>query len=261
MNGVPYDYWSSATERDWRSHVAQMVDLHRDFARDYDHTFFEALHALNDVYKRLHSERGSEEFDANDERSTEDYFWGLQRTSTVIDSILGSACVVLMRWMDSVKRAAISAFILLETPFPIVPDSETEEKKWKRHHGPLMQNFGTRVTGKQVTGAEAVWQIGNCFKHSNGGNELHKPTKRVTKDLGFDFLVATPQSPAEQQLQDMAFRTVSYTLGTDSIERMAIQLGCGPERGLLPLYEFVESWLKAIDADLASKVAALGRRH
>jgi hypothetical protein len=118
MNEVPYDYWSRATQDEWRIHVLQMVDLDRQLARDWDHTFFEALRSLSDVYQRLCGERGSEKFDDKDELSTDDYFWGLQRASTIIDSIVGSACIVLMRWMESVKRAAISAFILLETPFP-----------------------------------------------------------------------------------------------------------------------------------------------
>jgi hypothetical protein len=87
-----------------------------------------------------------------------------------------------------------------------------------------MRNFGTQVAGKQVSGAEAVWQIGNCFKHSNGGKGLHPPTKKVVTELGFaSQLLEIPQSEAEQELRDVALKTVSYTLGADSIERMAIR--------------------------------------
>jgi hypothetical protein len=121
-----------------------------------------------------------------------------------------------------------------------------------------MQNFGTRVAGKQISGAEAVWQMGNCFKHSNGGGRLHVPTEKAVTALGFaSQLLAVPESDAEQELRELALKTVSYTLGTDSIERMAIQLGCGPDTGLMPLYKHVESWRLAIDERLAQEVAAL----
>jgi hypothetical protein len=259
MNDEFLDYWSTATMDEWQRHVEQVVGTCRELAEDWDQTFYEALRALSDVYQRLHSERGSEKFDHTDERSTEDYFWGLQRASTVIDSIVGSACVILMRWMDCVKRMAISAFALLETPFPPapLPEQETKNAKWERH-GHLMRNYGTRVAGKQISGAEAVWQIGNCFKHSNGGDTLRPATKKTVTELGFaSQLLEIPQSAAEQELRDVALKTVSYTLGTDSIERMAIQLGCSPDAGLMPLYKHVDAWRLAIDEKLAQGIAAL----
>ena len=209
---TPYDYWSNASEDDWRSHVAQMVDMDCDLTGDSEWTFRQAAKTLSETYQRLHDEREGADPRSSGERDMDDYFWGLQRSSTVIDSIVGSTCVVLMPWMSLVKRLAISAFTLVETPFPFVPDTESDREKWKRHHASLMQDFGSRVPGKQVSGAEAVWQIGNCFKHSADGG-LHKPTKDVAVDLGFSSqLLEIPASAEEEKLREAALAKVSYTL-------------------------------------------------
>ena len=179
-----HDYWKDASLSDWRDHVIQGLDVGRRLIEDRDQTFFEAIKLLSDVYLSLHKQRADERPKPSDERELEDLFWDLQRSSTVIDSVVGSACVVLMRWMDQAKRIAIADFILLETKFPFETDREPEKDKWTRHHRSLIQDFGSRVPGKEVCGALAIWQIGNVFKHG-GGDHLNTRTARVAKELGF----------------------------------------------------------------------------
>jgi hypothetical protein len=251
------DYWKNASRTDWRNHVIQSLKISRDLIADWDHAFFEATKLLSDVYISLREQRTAERPEPRDEHELEDHFWDLQRSSTVIDSVVGSTCVVLMRWMDQAKRIAIADFMLLETKFPFEPDQESEKDKWDRHHRSVMQEFGSRVPGKEVGGARAIWQIGNVFKHG-GDDDLHETTKRVAKELGFSSqLLDMPEHQGEEDLQRMALREVAYTLSADSIERMALQLGCGAVSGLMPLYDHVESWQKAIDKKLLDEQAAL----
>src|SRR5690606_7947757 len=134
---------------------------------------------------------------------------------------------------------AIGDLILLETKFPFESDPEPQKEKWKRHHRSIMQDFGSRVPGKQISYALAIWQIGNVFKHGTG--QLQAPTAQVAAELGFSsLLLEIPEHEGEEELRQMALREVGYTLDTDSIERMALQLGCGPTVGLMPLYDHVE---------------------
>jgi hypothetical protein len=255
--GITFDYWKNASCSDWRNHVIQSLELSRDLITDWDHTCFEATKVLSDAYISLHGHRVRENPEPNDEHELEDIFWHLQRSSTVIDSVVGSACVVLMRWMDQAKQIAIGSFILIETKFPFEADSEPQNAKWNRHHRSVMEDFGSSVHGKKVGTALAVWQIGNAFKHGAGG-ELHDRTKRVMEELGFSSqLLGTPEHEGEERLREMALKEVAYTLGSDSIERMALQLGCGPNQGLMPLYGHVESWQKDIDKRLSDAQAAL----
>lgn len=252
-----YDYWKNASRSDWRNHVVQSIDMSRVLIADWDHTFFETTKILSDAYVSLHRHRATERPEPSDEHELEDLFWDLQRSSTVIDSVVGSACVVLMRWMDQAKRIAITDFILLETKFPFETDLKSEEDTWARHNRAVMQDFGSRVPEKDVSGALAIWQIGNVFKHGGGGN-LHEQTEKVAKKLGFSSqMLEIPEHEDEKALRQMALREVTYTLDADSIERMALQLGCGPIPGLMPLYDHVESWQKAIDERLHDELAAL----
>ncbi len=231
--------------------------MSRDLLSDWDHTFFEAIKVLSDAYVSLHKPRVAEGPKLVDEDELENHFWGLQRSSTVIDSIVGSACVILMRWMDQTKRIAIANFILLETKFPFETEQKSDkekqksdQKKWNHYNQLVMKDFGTRVPGKEGCGAQAIWQIGNVFKHG-AGDGLHKETKRVAVELGFSSqILEIPEHEGEEDLRQMAFREVAYTLDADSIERMALQLGCGPVPGLMPLYNHVESWQKAIEKKL-----------
>jgi len=253
------NYWKNASPLHWRNHVIQSLEMSRDLIEDWDHTFFEATKLLSDAYLSMHERRGAERPETRSKSKLEDLFWDLQRSSTVIDSVVGSACVVLMRWMDHVKRIAIADLILLETKFPFETDLESERDKWTRHLRSVMQNFGSRVPGKEVGGALAVWQIGNVFKHT-GDRHLHTGTERVVKELGFSSqMLEIPEHEIEENLRQMALTEVAYTLGADSIERMALQLGCGPISGLTPLYDHVESWQKAIDRKLLDEQAALRR--
>jgi len=252
-----HDYWKNATPADWRNHVIQSLYRSRDLILDWDRTFFEAIKVLSDAYVSLHKQRTAERAEPGDEHELDDHFWYLQRSSTVIDSIVGSACVVLMRWMDQVKRIAIADFILLETKFPFETDLESDREKCNRHSPSVMQDFGSRVPGKEAGGARAIWQIGNVFKHGGGG-DLHKGTERVAKELGFSSqILEIPGHEGEEDLRQMALREVAYTLDADSIERMALQLGCGPVPGLMPLYDHVESWQKAIEKKLRDEEEAL----
>ena len=80
----------------------------------------------------------------------------------------------------------------------------------------------------------------------------------MAKELGFSSqLLEIPEHEGEEDLRQMALKEVAYTLDSDSIERMALQLGCGPTQGLMPLYAHVESWQKAIDKKLGDRQAAL----
>ncbi|MEN6576107.1 MAG: hypothetical protein ABFD90_07175 [Phycisphaerales bacterium] len=252
-----YDWWKNASRSDWRDHVVQTIDMSSALIADWDHTFFEATKILSDAYVSLHGQRAVERPEPSDEHELEALFWDLQRSSIVIDSVVGSACVVLMRWMDQAKRIAIADFILLETKFPFETDPESEKDKWTRHDCLVMRDFGSKVPEKDVSGASAIWQIGNVFKHGGGGN-LRKPTENVAKKLGFSSqMLEIPEHEDEEALRQMALKEVAYTLDADSIERMALQLGCGPIPGLMPLYDHVESWQKAIGERLRDKKAAL----
>jgi hypothetical protein len=250
------DYWKDASSSDWRSHVIQSLDTGRHLIEDWDRTFFEATKVLSDAYLSLHGRRAAERPEPHDEHELEDIIWDLQRSSTVIDSLVGSVCVILMRWIDQAKRIAIGDLILLETKFPFESDLESEQAKRTRHHHSLMQDFGSKVPGKQVGCALAIWQIGNVFKH--GADQLRDPTEKVAKELGFSsFLLGVPENEGEEELRQMALKKVAYTLDADSIERMALQLGCGPSTGLMPLYSHVESWRQAIDTKLNDEQEAL----
>lgn len=254
--GIVPDYWKDASCSDWRRHVIQSLDMGRHLIEDWDRTFFEATKVLSDAYLTLQGRRAAQRPEPYNEHELEDIFWDLQRSSIVIDSLVGSVCVVLMRWMDQAKRIAIGDLILLETKFPFESDPEPENDKWSRHHRSVMQDFGSRVPGKQVRCALAIWQIGNVFKH--GAGQLYAPTTRVTKELGFgSLLLEAPEHEGEEELRQMALREVGYTLDADSIERMALQLGCGPTVGLMPLYDHVESWRQAIDTKLSNGQRAL----
>ena len=58
---------------------------------------------------------------------------------------------------------------------------------------------------------------------------LHEGTERVAKQLGFSSqMLEIPEHEGEEDLRQMALREVAYTLGADSIERMALQLGMWP---------------------------------
>lgn len=251
------DCWSHASVSRWHRHVVQSLVLSRDLIRDWDHTFFEATETLSDVYLSLHEQRGSEPYHPENERSVDDYFWGLLRSSTVIDTIVGSTCVVLMGWIDQVRRIAIGDFVLLETKFPFEKDQESEREKLARHNRCVLYEFGSRVPGKAIPGALAVWQIGNVFKHGSD-TQLRPRTKEVARLLGFSSqLLGIPEHESEDNLRQMALREVQYTLGAESIERMGLLLGCGPEEGLMPLYRHVESWQRAIDEKLLEEQEAL----
>ena len=252
-----HDYWKNASLSDWRRHVIRSIEISRHLITDRDQTFLEVTRILNDAYLFLHKQRVSESPPSKDEHELEDLFWGLQRSSTVIDSIVGSACVALMRWMEKVKWITIGEFILLETKFPFENDQEPEEKTRKRHHCSITQGFGSRVPGKETCGALGVWQIGNIFKHG-GGTNLHKGTAKVAKELGFSSgMLRISENESEEVLREMSLKEVSYTLEPDSIERMALQLGCGPDPGLMPLYDHVESWQKAIEQKLLVELGVL----
>jgi hypothetical protein len=244
--GIVPDYWKKASSSDWRRHVIQSLGMGRHLIEDWDRTFLDATKVLSDAYLSLHRQRASARPEPNDEHELEDIFWDLQRSSTVIDSLVGSACVVLMRWMDQAKRIAIGDFILLETKFPFESDLEPEKDKWIRHHRSVMQDFGSKVPGRQVGGALAIWQIGNVFKHG-GADQLRASTTKVAKELGFSSqLLGVPEHEGEEELRQMALREVAYTLDADSIERMVLKLGCGPTTGLMPLYDHVESWRQVL---------------
>ena len=92
-----HNYLKNASRADWRGHVIQSLEMSRDLILDWDHTFFEAIKVLSDAYVSLHKQGAAERPEPGDEHELEDHFWDLQRSSTVIDSIVGSACVVLMR--------------------------------------------------------------------------------------------------------------------------------------------------------------------
>jgi len=251
------DYWKNASLGDWQDHVIQHLELSRAVLGDGDHTYFEATRVFSKAYCALHEGRMVEQPAPRSERELEEQFWHLQCSSMVIDAIVGGACVVLMRWIDQARQVAITAFDLLETKFPFETMRESEAARWHRHNGSVMQDYGSRVQGKMVSGALAIWQIGNVFKHG-GGTELHGATARVVTELGFSSpLLAIPAHEEEEGLRRMALQEVSYTLGADSIERMALQLGCGPSPGLMPLYDHVESWHRAIDTKLLDEQASL----
>jgi len=162
-----------------------------------------------------------------------------------------------MRWIDQAKQIVIGDFILLETKFPFEPDSESDKDKKKRINASIMENYGFMVPGKQVRGVQAIWQIGNVFKHGGYG-ELWPDAEKMAKELGFSSqILQIPEHEDEQRLQQMALKEVSYTLDSDSIERMAPQLGCGPDVGLMPLYDHVESWRKDIDTKLREEQKSL----
>ena len=257
MSNDQQDYGIRAVIPDWRCRAVQSLDFSRTLIEDHDQTFFEATRILSSVYLTLHKQRGSAPYDPGDERSVDDQFWGLQRSSTVIDCIVGSACVSLMRWIDQVKRIAIGEFTLLETEFPLAEDQEFDKETWARHHHSVMHEYGSRLPGKTVTGALAVWQVGNVFKHSND-THLRSRTKEVARALGFSSqLLEIPEHDSEGNLRQMALQEVDYTLGSESIERMGLILGCGPEQGLMPLYRHVKSWQRAIDEKLLEEQIAL----
>jgi len=252
-----FDYWENATASDWRYHVIQSLEMGIDLMEDWDKTFFEAIALFSDAYLSMHERRNAEHPKPRNEDELENIFFELHRSSAVIDSVIGSACVVLMRWMEQVKQIAIDDFILLETKFPFETDLEPKRDKVARHRHAIMQDFGSRVPGKDICGALAVWQIGNVFKHS-GEASLHNPTKVIAKALGFSFQSLEIQEPeAEEELRQMALREIDYTLDSESIERMALLLGCGPTYGLMPLYDHVESWQKAIAKRFIDEQSAL----
>ncbi len=256
MVRIVTDYWRDASCSDWRSHVIQNLDMGRELITDPDCTFLEATKVLSDAYLSLHGKRAAVHPETSDEHELEDRFWDLQRSSSVIDSLVGSVCIVLMRWMERVTPIVIGNLILLETKFPFESDTETEQAKCTRHRRSLMQCYGSKVRGRQVGGALAVWQIGNVFKHGSG--ELHNETKAVARQLGFSGdLCGVHEHEGEEELRLMALNEVAYTLGANSIERMALQLGCGPTTGLTPLYDHVESWRQDIDTKLRDAQEAL----
>ncbi len=257
LNMVPPDYMQPTSRSDWRNQVIQSLELSFILIRDADQTFFEATKILSDTYLLVHEQRAAERPQPSNEYELSDIFWDLQRSSTVVDAVVGSACVVLMRWMDQAKRVAIGDFILLETEFPFETDSEPKRDKWNRHHSSVMQDYGSKVPGTQIGGARAIWQIGNVFKHG-GGNQLHSGTEKVAKELGFSSqMMLISEHEGEEDLRQMALREVECTLDADSIERMALQLGCGPALGLMPLYDHVRSWQEAIERKLRDEQAAL----
>jgi hypothetical protein len=244
------DYWENASPEEWRNHVDQCLSIGSDLIRDWDGTFYDATQVLSDAYLSLHARRSADRPEPRDESELEDQFWALDRTSTVIDAIVGSACVALMRWMERAKWIALGDLLLLETKFPFETDREPLESKAERLRRSLMRDFGSKAPGTQVTGALAVWQIGNVFKHS-GDRHLHDGTEKFAKTLGFNCQVlGIPENDREEDLRQMALKEVGYTLGGDSIERMALQLGCGPQTGLMPLYDHVESWQRDITCRL-----------
>jgi hypothetical protein len=252
-----FDYRENATASDWRYHVIQSLEIGIDLMEDGDKTFFDAIALFSDAYLSMHQRRNAEHPKPRNEDELEDIFFELHRSSAVIDSVIGSSCVVLMRWMEQIKQIAIADFILLETKFPFEPDLEPETAKEARYHRAIMQNFGSRVPGMDICGALAVWQIGNVFKHS-GGASLHNQTKVIAKALGFSSqLLEVQEHESEEELRQMALREIAYTLNSESIERMALQLGCGPTSGLIPLYDHVESWQKAIAKRFIDEQAAL----
>lgn len=251
------DYWKDATLADWHAHVVQSLEASCSLIEDWDQTFLEATEVLSDAYVSLHAQRATERPAPANEHELEDLFWALQRSSTVIDSVVGSACVVLMRWMDQVKWIAIGAFDLLATKFPPEAESEDKQAKWNRLHGLVMRAFGPRVRESDLTCALAIWQIGNVFKHG-GGRRLHDGTIKVARELGFSSqLLDIAEHDGEEELRQLALREVAYTLDADSIERMALQLDCGPGPGLMPLYGHVDSWRKAIEERLRDEQHAL----
>jgi hypothetical protein len=253
------DYLRCATRSDWRNHLSQSLEISRILIQDIDRTFFEATKLLSDTYLSLHEGRAAEHPEPSNEHELSELFYHLQRSSAVIDRIVGSVWVVLMRWMDETMRIAIGSFILLEKKFPFEPDLESVEDKRKRHERSLMEDFGSKVPEKEVGGALAVWQIGNVFKHS-GGNKLYARTRKIAEQLGFSSPVLDmPEHKAEEALRQLALTEVAYTLDADSIERMALQLGCGPVRGLMPLYDHVDSWHQGIDKKLSEEQVALER--
>lgn len=244
------NYWKNASVEEWNTHVRQNVDTGCDLMRDWDATYLETIQSLSRTYVSLHEKRSADRPRSQSEGAMDDYFWELDRVSTVIDAIVGSACVVLMRWIDFARRIAIGEFVLLETKFPLVPDKEARKTKESQHYRAVMSEFGPKDPGKELSAVLAIWQVGNVFKHG-GDRSLHGPTREVATRLGFGSqTLGVPISSAEEELREMALKEVSYTLGADSIERMALQLGCGPGPGLMPLYGHCESWRREIVAKL-----------
>jgi len=251
------DYWKNTSLSDWRSHVIESVGVSRHLIKDSNGTFLDSTKVLSDVYLSLHGKRAATPQDPCGEREMEDLFWHMQRSSAVIDCIVGAACVALMRWIEEVKWIAIDAFVLMETKFPFEADTESEKVSLNRYKESIMRDFGSSLPDKQVRGALAVWQIGNVFKHA-GGKELRPELVKVARTLGFSSSVLRiPEHDSEEDLRQSALKEVGYTLDADSIERMSLQLGCGPVSGLIPLYDHVESWRKAIDQKLSDEQAVL----
>lgn len=235
--------------------VVRSLEAGLSLINDDNQVFREGCEVLSKAYVSLHEQRSKGSIGRN-EREMENLFWNTQRKSEVIDCIVGSACVVLMRWISQVRKVAIFDLMLLETEFPHKPKSKRQrERQQQRHLNSVMCDYGLHVPGKQVSYALAIWQIGNVFKHSND-DDLHPRTSDMAGQLGFRSMTLSVLE-SEEALRQRALDQVGYTLDSDSIERMALQLGCNASAGLMPLYDHVCSWKVAIANKLRSEQAAL----
>lgn len=252
----PTDYWNDRSISDWRRHVVGSLEVSRDLIPDWDGTYRLAITNLSELYISWCGIRSAEQPEPRSERELEDVFWELQRSSTVIDALVGSACVILMRWIDYVARIFGNELVLLNTPFPFVTKPAKEAISQSNRRA-IMRDFGPKVDGKDLSCATAIWQMGNVFKHGND-RELRKPTREAAAILGFGSqTLGIKESENEALLRSFARDRVGYTLGSDSIERMALQLGCSPEAGLVPLYGLTRDWQESIEKRLHREQDAL----